>query len=131
MLKILVVDDDVTTRLIFKKTLQSEGYEVVLANNGAEGLQQATTQNPDLIICDWIMPEMDGVEVCDRLKSHPKLASAYFILLSACEKEDDLHRELKSKADGFLSKPVAPNDLKVRVREALRSPIRSMVASPI
>jgi two-component system NtrC family sensor kinase len=120
MLPILVVEDDSATRLFLKRDLQLEGYEVTVAKDGAEGLEKAQKIQPALIICDWIMPVMDGVEVCRNIKSDPKLTTTFFILLTSRESVAHRVEGLDAGADEFLSKPIDPNELLARVRAGLR-----------
>lgn len=81
--KILVIDDDRIIQLILKQALQEQGYEVILATNGLQGIEQADKHHPALIICDWQMDEMDGLEVCRKIKSEPTLSTTFFILLTS------------------------------------------------
>ncbi len=120
MPEILVIDDDTTTQVVLKKVLKSQGYEVTLANNGAEGMVAAKKRQPALIICDWMMPIMDGLEVCRRVKADPELTTTFFILLTSRGAIEDRVRGLDNGADDFLSKPVELNELKARVRAGLR-----------
>lgn len=118
--KVLIIDDERTTRLILKQTLDCEKYEVKVATNGAEGLIIANDFYPDLIICDWMMPVLDGLEVCRQIKGNPKLASTFFILLTAREQISDRVQGLDTGADEFLCKPIDLNELTARVRAGLR-----------
>ncbi len=120
MSKILVIDDDGVTRLLLKRNLQMQGYDVSLAKNGAEGLRLAQELHPDLIVCDWMMPLVDGVEVCRRIKADPILATTFFILLTVRGQVDDRIQGLDSGADEFLSKPIESDELLARVRAGLR-----------
>lgn len=120
MSHILIVDDDSATRLLLKKTLQTEGYRVTVARNGEEGLELAQKLHPDLIICDWMMPVMDGLELCRQLKADEQLATAFFILLTWRNSVGDRVEGLDSGADEFLWKPVDMNELQARVRAGLR-----------
>lgn len=120
MAPILVIDDDATTQIVLRKVLQSQGYEVILADNGAEGMVQAKKHSPSLIICDWMMPVMDGLEVCRRIKADPELATTFFILLTSKGAIEDRVRGLDTGADDFLAKPVELSELKARVRAGLR-----------
>ncbi len=120
VLKILIADDHSTIRLLLKKQLQPEGYEIAVATNGKEALQLAKELRPALIICDWMMPEMDGLEVCRQLKSDKELASTFFILLTAKGEITDRVEGLDAGADDFLSKPVEPSELLARVRAGIR-----------
>ena len=83
MSKILVIDDDSVIRLLIKKALQNQGHEVVLATNGQEGIEQAQRLHPAMIICDWIMPIVDGLEVCRQVRANLSLSTTFFILLTA------------------------------------------------
>ncbi|RMH71381.1 MAG: response regulator [Cyanobacteria bacterium J007] len=121
MAKILVIDDDGATRLLLKRNLQLEGYQVFAAKDGREGLEQAREHRPDLIICDWVMPFYDGVEVCRQLKADPRLGNTFFILLTSSRGEINHRVEgLDAGADEFLSKPIDAEELSARVRAGLR-----------
>jgi phosphoserine phosphatase RsbU/P len=120
MAHILVVDDDPAIQLVLKRTLVQQGHRISLASNGCEGLLQAQQSIPDLIICDWMMPLMDGLEVCQRVKEDPRLSTTFFILLTSKRSISDRVRGLDSGADDFLAKPIELAELKARVRAALR-----------
>ncbi|KOR34682.1 MULTISPECIES: diguanylate cyclase [Planktothricoides] len=118
--KILLIDDELTTRLILQKNLQDEQYQVKVATNGKEGLMIAEEFCPDLIICDWMMPVLDGLEVCQQIKANTQLYATFFILLTGREQVSDRVKGLDSGADEFLCKPIDLNELKARVRAGLR-----------
>ncbi|WAL62753.1 PP2C family protein-serine/threonine phosphatase [Thermocoleostomius sinensis] len=118
--KILVIDDDPGIRLVIQKILQKQGYDVILASDGQQGIDLATQIQPALIICDWIMPVLDGLEVCRRVRANPALATTYFILLTSRGEVSDRVTGLNTGADDFLSKPVEISELQARVRAALR-----------
>ena len=120
MSRILIIDDDPTIRMTLQKFLKSQGYDVILAKNGEEGLASAKNLHPSLIICDWMMPIMDGLEVCRQIKGDIKLANIYLILLTARDQEGDVVKALEMGADDFLSKPPRINELRARVRAGLR-----------
>jgi phosphoserine phosphatase RsbU/P len=120
MYKILIIDDDSTMRLVLKKTLEKVGYEVTVTNNGAEGLTEAKKIHPALILCDWMMPIMDGLEVCKQIKADDDLSAAFFILLTARGEVEDKIKGLDTGADDFVSKPIDLNELKARVRAGIR-----------
>lgn len=124
MLKILIIDDDPIVRTVLKRTLENQGYEVTTANHGEEGIQYARQIKPALIICDWMMSHLDGLEVCRRIKAESELATTFFILLTAKGaqrgEEEDRVRGLDAGADEFISKPIEMNELKARVRAGLR-----------
>ncbi len=124
MLKILIIDDDPILRMIVKRALQNQGYEITIACNGEEGIIEAKKIRPALIICDWVMSNMDGLEVCRYIKADPDLSTTFFILLTAkgasLGEENDRIKGLDAGADEFVSKPVEMNELKARVRAGLR-----------
>ena len=117
---ILIIDDDPTIRLTLQKFLRGQGYEVSMAKDGEEGLAMAKELHPSLIICDWMMPIMDGLEVCNRIKSNIELSNIYLILLTSRDQEGDLVSGLEMGADDFLSKPPRINELRARVRAGIR-----------
>ncbi|MGK7901183.1 MAG: PP2C family protein-serine/threonine phosphatase [Hormoscilla sp.] len=120
MYQILVIEDDPLFRLVLTKSLKNQGYDVMVAANGEEGLQQARELRPALILCDWMMPRMDGLEVCRHIKADPELATTFFVLLTAREGVSDRVEGLDTGADDFLSKPVEMNELRAKVRAGLR-----------
>ncbi|MDX2100264.1 MAG: SpoIIE family protein phosphatase [Leptolyngbyaceae cyanobacterium bins.59] len=120
MFQILLIDDNSVNRLLLSKTLQKQGYEVYSACDGEEGLAQAQHIRPAMIICDWMMPKMDGLEVCRRVKADPDLSTTFFILLTSRGGVEDRVQGLDTGADDFLAKPVEMNELKARVRAGLR-----------
>ena len=120
MPQILVIDDDPTIRLTLKRLLKSQNYDVIVAKDGEEGLAKAKELRPSLIICDWMMPIIDGLEVCRQIKSNSELSNIYLILLTARDQESDLVKGLEMGADDFLSKPPRINELRARVRAGLR-----------
>lgn len=120
MANILVIDDDPAIQLVLRRTLAKQGHSVSLADNGYEGLKQAQKDRPSLIICDWMMPLMDGLEVCKRVKADPQLSTTFFILLTSKRSLSDRVEGLDSGADDFLAKPIELAELQARVRAALR-----------
>jgi len=120
MANILVIDDDPAIQLVLRRTLSKQGHTVALADNGYEGLKQAQQDRPALIICDWMMPLMDGLEVCQRVKADPGLSTTFFILLTSKRSLSDRVEGLDSGADDFLAKPIELAELQARVRAALR-----------
>lgn len=120
MFKILIIDDDPIIRVVLKKTLQNQGYDVAVASSGEEGITQAQRVHPALIICDWMMSHLNGLEVCRLLKANPEFSTTFFILLTARGEVEDRVKGLDAGADEFLSKPLEMNELKARVRAGLR-----------
>lgn len=120
MANILVVDDDPAIQLVLRRTLSRQGHSVSLADNGSEGLKKAKKERPALIICDWLMPLMDGLQVCRHVKADPDLSTTFFILLTSKRSLADRVEGLDSGADDFLAKPIELAELQARVRAALR-----------
>ena len=120
MNQILIIDDDPAIQTLLKRTLHNQGYEVTVASNGEEGLVQARQLRPGLVICDWNMPRMNGLEVCRQVKATPELSTTIFILLTARTSLEDRVGGLDAGADDFLSKPIEMAELKARVRAGLR-----------
>ncbi|NDJ21926.1 SpoIIE family protein phosphatase [Nostoc sp. B(2019)] len=120
MFQILIIDDDHSMKILLKRMLEKQGYEVVAASSGEEGIEKALACNPALIICDWIMPGLNGLEVCHRIKTDPQLSTTFFILLTSLDSVADCVKGLDAGADDFISKPIEQNELQARVRAGLR-----------
>ena len=120
MPQILIIDDDLATQIVLKRALATQGYDIALASNGEEGLKIAREIRPSLIICDWIMPRLNGLEVCCNVKSIPELSTTFFILLTSLDSVADRVKGLDAGADDFLCKPIEMYELKARVRAGLR-----------
>jgi sigma-B regulation protein RsbU (phosphoserine phosphatase) len=120
MYSILVIDDDPVTKLMLRRILEQQGYTVETAQDGQEGIQKVTQIVPALIICDWLMPIKNGLEVCRFVKSHPNLCTTFFVLLTSKVDLADRIEGLNAGADEFLAKPIDMNELKARVRAGLR-----------
>ena len=123
--KILLVDDDADFTEATKLLLESRYYEVTVANDGKEGLKKAHTEEPNLIILDVMMPEMDGYEVCAKLKSDPKYRHIPILLLTAVGEAiptTSYTKEMgmKIEADDYVPKPVEPIEIVDRVEKLLR-----------
>ena len=83
MVQILIVDDDFAIQRLLQRILTGSGYSVSVASNGEEGLAKAQEICPALIICDWLMPNLSGLEVCSQIKKLPQLSTTFFILLTS------------------------------------------------
>ena len=116
---VLVVDDDATIRGLLEITLETEGFSVLTAKDGVEGLARAKDDRPDCVILDIMMPGMDGLQVCHLLKSDPTTRSMPIILLSAKAGSQDVELGLRVGADDYLTKPPDLVDLVNRVRELI------------
>jgi two-component system alkaline phosphatase synthesis response regulator PhoP len=100
-------------------SLNHEGYEVLTAPNGLEGIRKAQTEKPDLIILDVMLPGMDGFEICHRLRGEAETAKLPILMFSAKAQEADKGTGLKVGADDYLVKPAAPSDIVNRVEKLL------------
>jgi len=118
--KILVVDDNAQNRELARATLDDEGYEVVLANDGAEALLAFEREHPDCILLDVRMPGLDGFAVCTRIRTLPEGADVPIVFLTALRDVDTFDQALRAGGDDFLTKPVRPTELLVRVQAALK-----------
>lgn len=117
---ILVVDDNEQNRALALATLEGEGYDVVLASDGAAGIVAFETQHPDCVLLDVRMPGMDGFAVCKKLRSLPDGAEIPIVFLTALRDIDTFDAALRAGGDDFLTKPVRPTELVLRVHAALR-----------
>jgi DNA-binding response OmpR family regulator len=104
--KILVVEDDPTSLKFLELILNKEGYQVMTASNGLEGLRKAKQESPDLLILDVMLPGFDGFEICHRLRIEPNTAELPILMLSAKGQESDQNTAARVGANAFLSKPV-------------------------
>jgi PleD family two-component response regulator len=129
--KILVVEDDASVRKILTLQLTKEGYAVHTAEDGLDGLEKATTDPPDLVLLDLMMPKMDGAEVCRRLKGNFLTSQIPVIMLTACGEMDDKITGLNIGANDYLTKPYMPGELIVRVRNILHFSRLQRQASPL
>jgi sigma-B regulation protein RsbU (phosphoserine phosphatase) len=117
---VLLVDDDRIHSRILEVRLQSQGYRIEVVDSGERALAEARRCPPTVILCDWQMAGMDGLEVCRSFKADPALKAAYFILLTSRSRVEDRVEGLDCGADDFLSKPVDPEELLARVRSGIR-----------
>ena len=118
--RVLVVEDEPDIRDLLAFHLEREGYLVTRASTGAEGLRQARATPPDLVILDLMLPEMDGLEVCRRLRADAGTAALPVIMLTAKGDEVDRVVGLEIGADDYIVKPFSPKELLARVRAVLR-----------
>jgi DNA-binding response OmpR family regulator len=119
-IKILIVEDDPFFQRVLQKRVAGEGYQVMVAADGREGMKNIVAFEPDLVISDWMMPEVDGLELCQSVKTGLKEAAPYFILLTAKGEISSRLLGLETGADDYLVKPCDPGELMARVRAGLR-----------
>ncbi|MBD3409793.1 MAG: response regulator [Ignavibacteriales bacterium] len=118
--RILVVEEDPDFLEVMERSLAKHGYDVRTAPNGVEALDVAEAFKPMVVVADWMMPQMDGVELCDALKKRDELKTVYFILLTARSSLRDRVTGLDHGADDFLVKPVEHQELLARIRSGIR-----------
>jgi two-component system phosphate regulon response regulator PhoB len=117
---VLIVEDEAAQREVLAYNLEAEGYRVAQADNGEEALLMVAEEAPDLIVLDWMLPSVSGIEVCRRLKSRAETRAVPIIMLSARSEEVDLVRGLETGADDYMVKPYSVMELMARVRTQLR-----------
>jgi YesN/AraC family two-component response regulator len=103
--KLLAIEDEAESREMFLESMEEEGFEIVGAENGIDGIQKAKEHLPDLIICDIVLPGLDGYEVLSALRQNPQTAVTPFIFLTAKTTRSDLRRGMELGADDYISKP--------------------------
>ena len=126
--RILVTDDDAKLRRQFRALLELEGYEIIEARNGREGVELARRERPDLMICDVTMPEMNGHRVLETLRNEPETAHLPFIFLTGWGEREDLRTGMNLGADDYLVKPIDPAELIAAVKARLR---RLQASAPV
>uniref|UniRef100_A0ACD5GSX5 Response regulator n=1 Tax=Desertifilum tharense IPPAS B-1220 TaxID=1781255 RepID=A0ACD5GSX5_9CYAN len=117
---ILAIDDEESVFEVIEGLLYREGYKLVYINSGKAALGQIDTVAPDVILLDLMMPEMNGLEVCQQVKSNPRWCHIPIIMVTALNSKEDLARSLDAGVDDFLSKPINSIELRARVRSMLR-----------
>jgi pilus assembly protein CpaE len=117
--KILIVDDDLDTLKLVGLMLQKQGYQIVAATNGSQGIAHAEAENPDLVLLDVMMPEMDGFEVAKRLRANSFTADIPILMFTAKTQLDDKVSGFESGADDYLTKPTHPTELIAHVKALL------------
>jgi two-component system sensor histidine kinase/response regulator len=118
--RILVVDDNEANRSLARSTLEDEGYEVILASGGAEGIAAFQSERPDCVLLDVRMPDVDGFAACERIRALPHGPETPVLFLTALRDVDTFDRALRAGGDDFLTKPVRPTELVVRVQNAIK-----------
>jgi len=117
---ILVVEDEDALSTLLQYNLDKEGYEVVVASDGEEALTLVSEKLPDLVVLDWMLPKVSGIEVCRRLRQRSESRNVPIIMLTARGEESDRIRGLDTGADDYVVKPFAMSELSARIRAVLR-----------
>ncbi|RZJ17139.1 MAG: phosphate regulon transcriptional regulatory protein PhoB [Brevundimonas sp.] len=117
---VLVMEDEDALATLLQYNLEKEGYHVVVAADGEEGLVQIDERLPDLIVLDWMLPKVSGIEVCRRVRGRPETRNLPIIMLTARGEETDRVRGLDTGADDYMTKPFSMTELIARIRAVLR-----------
>lgn len=129
MPKVLVVDDSLSVRKVVQRALESKRIEVLSAASGSEAMEQIGREAPDLIVCDVIMPDMDGYQICDFVKKHPTLGHTPVLLISGIVNTTVLERAAKVRSDDVMRKPFAADELLHRIESFLPAQGRAPAAA--
>jgi CheY-like chemotaxis protein len=128
--RILLADDSITIQKVIELTFSDEDFEVVTVGNGRLAIEKVAEVRPDIVLCDIIMPEKDGYEVCDFIKKHPALSSVPVLLLTGAFEPFDQERAARVGCDGFLAKPFEPATLIGKVKDLLSQAGSRRAAAP-
>ena len=118
--RILIVEDEEALATLLEYNLGKESFDVTVASDGEEALLKTEEEAPDLVILDWMLPKVSGIEVCRRLRTKSETRNLPIIMLTARSEEADRIRGLETGADDYLTKPFSTNELIARVRAVLR-----------
>ena len=119
-MQILIAEDDPVSSRLLERTLQKWGHQVITAGNGVEALHLARQHKARFMIADWMMPEMDGAELCRRLRQEDGGKYVYIIMLTAKSTQEDITEGLQAGADDYVVKPPDPPELRARIAVGLR-----------
>jgi DNA-binding response OmpR family regulator len=119
--RILVTDDDTLALSAACRVLTSAGYDVISAINGEQTLQMVEEHHPDVMLLDVVLPDIDGTEICRRIKADPRTADIFIILLSGIRtSSDEQSQGMEGGADGYIARPIANRELLARIQAYLR-----------
>jgi CheY-like chemotaxis protein/predicted regulator of Ras-like GTPase activity (Roadblock/LC7/MglB family) len=131
MPKVLVVDDSLSVRKVVQRALESKRIEVLSAASGTEAMEQIARDVPDLVVCDVIMPDMDGYQICDYVKKHPALGKIPVLLISGIVNSTVLERAAKVGSDDVMRKPFAADELLHRIEAFLPAKAGAAASAPV
>jgi DNA-binding response OmpR family regulator len=123
--KVLIVDDERLTRAVLQHNVVLAGYDVMVAGNGKEALQKIHDVTPDLIVVDLVMPDMNGFEMCRRIRSNKETSKTPVIVVSALQSQTDVEEAKISGANVYLTKPVKPEEFVNHIKKFLGSPFKT------
>lgn len=120
-MKVLIAEDDPSFRRLLEEKLIFWGYEVIATNNGSDALEVLQSgDSPQLALLDWMMPEMDGITVCRRVRETVREPYTYILLITSQQKDEDLVTGMEAGADDYITKPFKHNELRLRLRAGRR-----------
>ncbi|MEL7541309.1 MAG: phosphate regulon transcriptional regulator PhoB [Pseudomonadota bacterium] len=117
---IVIAEDETAVSELLRYNLESEGYETAIANDGDEAMLLLDERIPDLMLLDWMLPKISGIEICRRVRTRQETANLPIIMLTARTEEADRIRGLETGADDYVTKPFSTNELMARVKAVLR-----------
>jgi two-component system phosphate regulon response regulator PhoB len=118
--RILIVEDDPSLVELLRYNLENEGFDVAIARDGEAGLEAVDSDTPDLVVLDWMLPNVSGIEICRQLRQKSETRSMPVIMLTAKGEENDRIRGLETGADDYIVKPFSPAELTARIKAVLR-----------
>lgn len=121
MSKILVIEDSPAQRTVIAKFLGNNKFNVTVANNGADALEQISSNRPDLVLLDIVLPQYNGYEVCRRIKLNPETKDVLVVLCSSKINKADLYWGMKQGANAYITKPFQPRELLMTIRDLLQT----------
>ncbi|MCE1253871.1 MAG: response regulator, partial [Anaerolineae bacterium] len=127
--KILIVDDDLETIRLIGMVLQRQGYQIITATNGNEAINLASREQPNLILLDLMMPDMDGYQVTRQLRENPRTSKIHILMFSAKGQVEDKITGYESGVDEYLTKPIHPAELVARIKSVLSRSTSSEASS--
>ncbi len=119
MSRILIVEDEPDVLLLLENRVRGAGYEVLSATDGERGLELARTEEPSLVILDWMMPKLDGIQVCEQLREHDPHRAIKVLMLTARSQQKDVERAYEAGADDYIVKPFSSRELVERITALL------------
>jgi len=120
MSRILIVEDDPSLVELLRYNLESEGFEVSVARDGESGMEAIVADDPDLVVLDWMLPNISGIEICRQMRQRTATKTTPVIMLTAKGEESDRVRGLETGADDYIVKPFSPAELTARIKAVLR-----------
>jgi two-component system, OmpR family, phosphate regulon response regulator PhoB len=119
-IRVLVIEDDPDVAEVIEVVLKNEGYKVSICHEGEEGLELARVEIPDVLLLDWVLPNLSGLEICRRMRRIPETQAIPIVMLTARAEEDDKIRGLDTGADDYISKPFSNRELVARINAVMR-----------